>query len=114
MKLAKHQFIAHVESNKGNYEICTICDKKYANLQNHTRFIHRESVEKCSLCDGYSSNLKVHLERVHDGKLKTFQCTICDYKGLSRVEVEKHQKNVHVKQKVEEISKCLLCDKVYK
>ena len=106
----------HEESNKDGYELCTICDKKYANVRNHINSIHRENVDKCGLCDNYFSDLQDHEGSVHDGKLKKFQCTICDFKCFKKDEVEKHEEIVHLnmKQRVDKVTTCQLCDKEYK
>ena len=117
----KHLRTEHPEQEPGE-ETCTYCNKVFSNMSHLTRHVtdvhNDERNFKCPLCDfrpKRAEHLKTHMKchsadkphhcnicgyktdrfrkmKGHMCKPKTFQCPICEFKGVSQDSVRKHKK----------------------
>lgn len=120
-KLAKH-LINHKKNLRTNRHKCEFCSESFpriVHLYQHKRVIHKipnpEYTTKDYICDlcgkayGTVSMLKNHLKLTHS--TATYQCSYCEIKLKTRVYLERHENDVHLK-----IRKyaCQFCGKCFK
>ncbi|KAL7047899.1 hypothetical protein ACKWTF_003144 [Chironomus riparius] len=120
-KLAKH-LINHKKVSKTNRHRCEVCSESFSrivHLHQHKKVIHKISNTDyttkdyiCDLCGrayGTIGMLKSHLKLTHSTTY--YPCQFCPMKFKTRVYVERHENDVHLK-----IRKyaCQFCGKCFK
>lgn len=106
--------------------MCGICEKTFKmdhNLDQHMREVHSEISYECGLCISKfsrQSNLNHHYKIAHNTVMNSlyvnddptifeyFECTSCDFISREKRTVVHHEKFVHKKDELEELS-CDLC-----
>ena len=103
-------------------EICQICGLEFGNkavLKIHTSLVHPEEKKNAQNVDlgrkdevvheheiAKSDHLKKDIKLVHEG-IKSFNCSICEYKAGRKYTLKKHTESVHVGIKP---FRCNICD----
>lgn len=106
--------------------MCEICEKTFKmdhNLDQHMREVHSEISYECGLCISTfsrQSNLNHHYKIVHNTVMNSlyvnddptifdyFECSSCDFISREKRTLVHHEKFVHKKDELEELS-CDLC-----
>ena len=91
--LRKHQekFCSSLDKSNLRYQ-CTKCPKKFFSergLERH-EITHDQSPLRCPLCSEFRINLKKHIQKVHQTKIKPFECKACNLRFSAKKSLENH------------------------
>ena len=118
--LKTHKYMIHNRKSKckkaNKLELCTICDKKFLNLRNHTIRKHEKNETdfrfQCNLCpQKFLENfiLNTHIRQIHE----IFNCEECHLEIGNYHKLRKHKAEVHG-IKSTNIYQCENCPKFFK
>ncbi|KAG8242404.1 hypothetical protein J6590_066907 [Homalodisca vitripennis] len=117
-KLKMHVKAAHLDCNKERDAVCSICEKRFSNVQNLKQHMETHDATDC-LCDicGKSikgkSAMKRHMQYEHS-RSGTFVCKSCNEQFDMEVKLMRHRKKVHSKRAIPLPVFCEMCGKEYK
>ena len=125
--LKMHKYMVHARKSKNKkimklardqkkLELCSICDKKFLNLRNHTKRKHEKNdtnvIFQCNLCpQKFLKNgfLNTHIRSIHE----IFNCEECHLEIGNYHKLRKHKAEVHG-IKSTNIYQCENCPKFFK